>query len=465
MAIQSVYGQTPERDRILGQMPRRSIEANPVNSAAPEGDRKEAVVDTSYQGMFKLSLIEKQQEDQTFRFLNLSWPESNYTDGTVVGIFQNEKILWAEDRPISEDTDVYFDPFGRTIVLAAKDDPVVSNWILIGNYSTRNNAVTQVLKVTSGSLTYSGYTGQFLLAATSDGVFVISGLKKVPSLDEDGICGRAYINNAMFEVPDYSGALPESETQYFIRHTVAQTAESGDEDEDLSESEKEALRSEIAGYDAAISSCSENIELYQKNIADLYSQISKQTAMVSTINNKYNLLISRANQTYQAEVAKVNTQISALDPDSSDYASKKAELEQQLVELSQNLETQVAEYEDGRTSELNAVYSELSNLSSLISVQRTNIAQENAKTADAASKKNAACLKLYGVIPTSATCEIVALPPGFNTSQTDQYIYYPIGSVAVKTSNGETAIQVNQTHQAGNVQLYRMGNSCEGFPV
>ena len=463
MAIQSVYGQTPERDRILGRMPRRSIEANPVNSAAPDGGKTTSVADSDYKGMFKLSVISKQENEQTQYFLDLSWPDSNYTDETVIGIFQNEKILWAQEQQVTEDTDVYFDPFGRIVVFAAKDDPVVSNWILIGNYSTRNNAVTQVLKVTSGSLTYSGYTGQFLLAATSNGVYVVSGLQKLPS-QSDGKCGQAYINNGAFEVPNYSGALPESETRYFIRHTVAQTAESGDEDEDLAESEKEALRSEIAGYDATISSCSANIELYQKNIAGFQTQISTQTAMISTINNKYNLLISNANQTYQAEVTKVNAQISALDPNASDYASKKAELEQQLATLSKNLETQISGYENSRTSELNAVYSELSNLSSLISVQRTNIAQENAKIADATSKKNTACLKLYGVIPSSAKCEIVALPPRFNTSQTDQYIYYPIGIIAVKTSNGETTIQVIQTHQVGNVQLYRMGNSCEGFP-
>lgn len=462
MATRSVYGQTPERDRILGRMPRRSIEANPVNSAAPDGGKTTSVADSDYKGMFKLSVISKQENEQTQYFLDLSWPDSNYTDETVIGIFQNEKILWAQEQQVTEDTDVYFDPFGRIVVFAAKDDPVVSNWILIGNYSTKNNAVTQVLKVDSGSLIYSGYTGQFLLAATSNGVYVVSGLQKLPS-QSDGKCGQAYINNGAFEVPNYSGALPESETRYFIRHTVAQTAESGDEDEDLAESEKEALRSEIAGYDAAISSCSANIELYQKNIAGFQTQISTQTAMISTINNKYNLLISNANQTYQAEVTKVNAQISALDPNAPDYASKKAELEQQLATLSKNLETQITEYENSRTSELNAVYSELSNLSNLISVQRTNIAQENGKIAGATSKKNAACLKLYGVIPASAKCEIVALPPGFNTSQTDQYIYYPIGSIAVKTSNGETAIQVNQTHQVGNVQLYRMGTQCEVY--
>lgn len=463
MATQSVYGQTPERDRILGQMPRRSIAENPVNSAAPEGGKTTSVADSDYKGMFKLSVISKQENEQTQYFLDLSWPDSNYTDETVIGIFQNEKILWAQEQQVTEDTDVYFDPFGRTVVFAAKDDPVVSNWILIGNYSTRNNAVTQVLKVDSGILYYPGYVGPFTLAATANGAYVVgSSLQKLPD-EKDEYCGWAYINNTGFPVPEYSGALPQSDTYYYIRHTVAQTAESGDEDEDLTESEKEALRSEIAGYDTTISSCSSNIELYQKNIAGFQTQISTQTAMISTINNKYNLLISNANQTYQAEVTKINTQISALDPNAPDYASKKAELEQQLATLSKNLETQIAEYENSRTSEMNAVYSELSNLSSLISVQRTNIAQENGKIADATLKKNTACLKLYGVIPASAKCEIVALPPGFNTSQTDQYIYYPIGSIAVKTSNGETTIQINQTHQVGNVQLYRMGTQCEVY--
>ena len=168
MAIQSVYGQTPERDRILGRMPRRSIAENPVNSAAPDGGKTTSVADSDYKGMFKLSVISKQENEQTQYFLDLSWPDSNYTDETVIGIFQNEKILWAQEQQVTEDTDVYFDPFGRIVVFAAKDDPVVSNWILIGNYSTGNNAVTQVLKVTSGSLTYSGYTGQFLLARGID---------------------------------------------------------------------------------------------------------------------------------------------------------------------------------------------------------------------------------------------------------------------------------------------------------
>ena len=59
MAIQSVYGQTPERDRILGRMPRRSIEANPVNSAAPDGGKTTSVADSDYKGMFKLSVISK----------------------------------------------------------------------------------------------------------------------------------------------------------------------------------------------------------------------------------------------------------------------------------------------------------------------------------------------------------------------------------------------------------------------
>lgn len=444
-------------------MPRRSIEANPVNSAAPDGGKTTSVSDSDYKGMFKLSVISKQENEQTQYFLDLSWPDSNYTDETVIGIFQNEKILWAQEQQVTEDTDVYFDPFGRTVVLAAKDDPVVSNWILIGNYSTRNNAVTQVLKVTSGSLTYSGYTGQFLLTATANGAYVVYGLQKLPN-DTERFCGYAYINNVGFAVPKFSGALPESDTYYYIRHTVAQTAESGDEDPDLSESEKQALRTQIINADVTISACTANITVFQNTIADLNSQISMKTSQINGINNKYNNLITTANKTYQSEVNKVNSQIATLDPTASDYQSKKEELEQKLVDLTKNLQAQISEYETNRTKELNDVYSELDELSSAITVQRSNVLGENQKLADATASKNTACLELYGVIPATAKCEIVALPPNTNTSQTDQYIYYPIGNISIKTVDGITTVMINQTHQVGNVQLYRMGNNCEGFP-
>lgn len=432
------------------------------------GAKKVETADTGYHGMFKLEVLTKEVESSENKestqeyYLNIVWDDSNYEDQTIIGIFQNEQIRWVAEQKVTEDTDVYFDPFGRVIVLAAKDDYIFSTWILIGNYSNANHSVTQILKIESGTLNYSGYTGQFLLTATANGAYVVSGLQKLPNETERS-CGYAYINNVNFSVPKFSGALPQSDTYYYIRHTVAQTAESGDEDPDLSDSEKEQLRSQISGYDTTIATCTANIEIFEKNIAGFNSQISTKTSQITTINNKYNNLITTANKTYQSEVNKVNSQIAALDPSASDYQSKKEELEQKLVTLAKNLETQVSEYEKNRTSDLNAVYSELDELSSAITVQRSNILGENQKLATATASKNTACLKLYGAIPATAKCEIVALPPNTNTSQTDQYIYYPIGNISIKTVDGITTVTINQTHQVGNVQLYRMGTQCEVY--
>ena len=433
------------------------------------GAKKVETADTDYHGMFKLEVLTKEVESSENKestqeyYLNIVWDDSNYEDQTIIGIFQNEQIRWVAEQKVAEDIDVYFDPFARVIVLAAKDDYIFSTWILIGHYSNTNHSVTQILKIESGTLNYSGYTGPFLLTATTNGAYVISGLRKLPN-ETESFCGYAYVNNTMHSVPKFSGALPQSDTYYYVRHTVAQTVESGDEDPDLSESEKQALRTQIINADVTISACTANITVFQNNIAGFNSQISTQTAQITIINNKYNNFINTANQTYQAEVNKVNSQIAALDPLDPNYTSEKQKLEQQLVTLAKDLETKISGYETNRTNELNVVRNTIASLSNSITTQRENILSENRKLANAVDSKNTACLKLYGTIPATAKCEIVALPKYFNTSQTDQYIYYPIGNISIKTTNGITTVYINQTHLIGDVRLYRMGNECEGFP-
>lgn len=427
---------------------------------------------SDYNGMFKLELQTKKGEaiegsgevPPDEYYLNIAWPDSNYTDTTVVGIFQNEQIKWPRAEKVSNDTDVYFDPFGRRILLIEKSGHYVNKYILLGNYSSRNNAVTQVTKVTSGGLDYSGYTGSFLLSANKDGAYVTNGIRKIPMTSDNDSCGSCSINGLGCIVPAYSGAINESETGYYIRHTIAQTATTGDEDSELSEEEKQNLRDRISEYDTTIADAQANIDQYSRNIAGKYRLIDAETAKIAPVNESYNKYIKNAETIYNADISVINAEIGALNSSDPDYAEKKKVLEQEKKTRTDQYNRDIASYESQRSSELNAITEALKKQSSEIQTERNKIVSENNRISTASQMKNTACLKLYGTIPGEAKCEIVALPSGFNTSQTDQYIYFQIGTIVPYTDNGQTVYYITQTYTGGGVNMIRFGNSCAGFP-
>lgn len=430
------------------------------------GGRSDVVQDTSYTGMFGLSVVMEEETDESGEnatvdyYLDVTWKDSNYTDNTIVGQVHTSSgytdVHWLGKKKVEEDTTIYIDPFSGELKLVKNGERIFSQWVLVGNYSSRTNAVTQVLQ-TYSPVEYTGYSGQFTIEATENGVFIVSGIKKVPTAT--GQAGIAFVNNVSYSVPAYSGGLPSGNiTYYYIRHTAAEVVESGDEDEDLTDSQKQTLRDTISQCNTQITEYNTIISSYMEEIAALEKERDTQYRQITVIENDYNNSVKQEQITYEAEVNLINTQIAELDSSSDTYLADKEALEKQIVALSDQLKDNISQYQKDRDSKLELVYDKISDYNTQISSKRSSVQAEQTKVTTSTNQKNTACLTLYGVIPATSKCEIVESPITVG-GQTDQYLYFYIGKVELTT----TKVDVEQVYNAGNVSMYRVSTNCKGI--
>lgn len=412
------------------------------------GSGKAVVTDSEYQGMFKLSVVEKQEENATNYYLNVAWPESNYTDKTVVGVIDHNIVRWYDDELVVSDADVYLDPYSLKIYIVQEGDYFVSQWILLGNYSSQNHAVTQIVKTETGGLSYSGYTGQFRIKVT-DSVVNISG-------------GIVSVNNVGYDVPAYETSLPTSQSiRYYIRHTVSNTATSGDEDPDLSDSEKETLRTQIAEYDTQIESYTQTINTYNDKLNELLDDRDSFYVDLNMERASYEDIMASLAHNRDLKIASADLKINALSKDDPQYVEKMLEYEKEKTDAEEYY-LHYAEVNKNNLEEAEStLYSKIESINPEINSQRNLITNTQTLKEKVINNKNKACLQLYGIIPSESKCEIVELTDAPSSTQTDQYLYILLGMVSFPSSE-PNKISVSQVYVGGVLNYYRLGTGCEG---
>ena len=401
-----------------------------------------AAESSEYGGMFHLGIETETVDDTEKVYLTVDWPESGYADSSVVGYFDYTEVYWyqPEEMPSSEVL-VCFDPKSKTIFTVKAGNLFVSYWKVIGKYDPLTQTVSQLWRSDrpgDGTL-FSGYSGAFAIRYDKDaGTVQITG-------------GNVSVNNTNYTAADFTGSMGESSTMYYYaRHRVAQSASSGDEDPDLTEQQKQALRTTIANCDTAISTATQVISGYQSQINALVTQRNTAYSAIASANSAYNSGVTAENTRHQAVLA-------ALDPTASDYAQKVA-AENSLH--SSNLSSLAST----RSSAVSAQQTIISGLDSQIAALRGNIQTQQGIINTQTQTKNAACLQLYGVIPASAGVEIIGLPTTQNTSQTDQYLFIYLGQVsrATATVSGVSVDRgtVTQGYLGSIMAFYRISTSC-----
>lgn len=488
MADIQVYKRTPERDRILTAVPRRSHvpTGNKVQNVSTRRQAAEEVADDEYKGMFKLVLEAEDEErdddgnitkEGTY-YLSVAWPghEQDGFVGTVWFTGSHYKyVYWSGQRVnVTSNVNVYLDYYTCEIKIVKDGDTVFSSWELLGSYYQYTHKVEQMVKTTSG-LMKNEYSGQFKIEACSAGVFICSGLNYVPlESPEDLTAGIAYVNNNPYTVPVYQGGLPDGESMYyFIRHTFAVTVTSGDEDDSLSDSEKENYRN-------IINNCNTDIKTLNSEISDIYADIrdtgkerdvyiAQQSKIYSEYSEKKALETSSYNtqkNKIETSIANIQRQIDGLDPDRSDYESKLEqyknridELNEELVSLSNQYKSSIYTIDVECQREINKNEVKINNCNNSIYLNRGKVLEKQQAIATHEKRKNSACISLYGVVPGTSKCEIVALPGTKETAQTDQFVYFYIGQVRVTAEY----VSVEQVYNAGSISVYRLGNSCKGL--
>lgn len=424
------------------------------------GSGKAVVTDSEYQGMFKLSVVEKQEENATNYYLNVAWPSSFYSDtpaGLLWTILGTTRIYWTEDIKMDSDADVYIDPFAYQLKVVKEGDLTISSWILVGHYSNETHKVTQILEVSGTAAVYDGYYGQFAIHATEDKVEIVS---TDWDYKTDVYCGQAQINNITYSVEKYTSALPSETTYYYIRHTFSKSIGGEEEDTSLSDDEKLTLRTQISTTNSQITEHSKNISLYDSDLRSLEEERDAESSSIGSIHTKYDNYIYSAERSRDAEVKQVNDQIANLDSSDEHYAENLDKLNSQIVQIEKDYASQIELYETNREDEIKAVKEELNSLASQISSVSKNIKDEYNLLTSATKSNSTANLRLYGVIPSSSKCEIVELTSPVVASQTDQYLYIYIGSITIN----ENKVVITQVYQGGNISAYRLAYDCSaGF--
>lgn len=420
------------------------------------GSGKAVVTDSEYQGMFKLSVVEKQEENATNYYLNVAWPGSYYSD-TPAGLLGTTRIYWTEDIKMDSDADVYIDPFAYQLKVVREGDLTISSWILVGHYSNETHKVTQILEVSGTTAVYDGYSGQFAIHATEDRVEIVSEDHQDSAIDP--YCGQAQINNITYSVEKYTSALPSETTYYYIRHTFSKSIGGEEEDTSLSDDEKLTLRTQISTTNSQISEYSKNISLYTSNLRSLEKEQYFESSSIGSIYIKYDNYINSAERSRDAEVKQVNDRIANLDSSDEHYAENLDKLNSQIVQIEKDYASQIELHETNRENEIKAVKEKLSSLGSQISSVSKNIKDEYNLLTSATNSNTAANLRLYGAIPNSAKCEIVELTSPVVASQTDQYLYIFIGAVRIEPNK----VSINQVYRGGGISAYRLGSNCEGL--
>lgn len=435
-------------------------------------------------------------------YLNVDWPESGSSDQTLVGNFNNTPIYWTERQAIPEGgAMIAFDPHTREILLVKAGDVFVSNWKVIATYNATLKSVTQNWRNDrlGDGLLFDGYDGNFVMAYDrgSGTIQILPSIYGQNTVIGTTIAGNVSVNNTNYRVPSYSVAAATSYTFFYIRHQVAQSASSGDEDPDLTEEQKEALRTTIANCDTAITTANQAINQYlqqitalQTELAVAYKAISNaygtRDSALTTERNRHTTAVNAENADYEQKVASENQlhadNLAQLDPTASDYQSKvAAENTRHNTELQQLLTDHNAEIAAENTTNttnintinaaLNTALSEqntiISGLNSQIATLRGNIRTQQQTISEQTQTKNEACLQLYGVIPSSAGAEIIGLPNTQGTAQTDQYLFIYIGHVSRATETVSSVsvdrITINQAYLGSIMAFYRMDTTCGGL--
>lgn len=413
---------------------------------------------TEYGGMLHL-IVEKETSSDTEKvYLTMDWPESGSSDATLVGTFNNTAIHWASRVEVTADTLVVFDPVDRTVFCVTAGQNFSSNWTVIGKYTASSKTVSQLWRSDrpASGLLFDGYADNFSIGFDRNaGTIRIKNAIYNPS-DVPGTssAGQVSVNNTYYSVPSYSGAAPSGGTMYYyVRHRVGQTATSGDEDPDLTEEQKQALRTTIANCDSAISTANAAISQYNQTISSLVTQRTTAYNAISAAYTAYNNGVTAENSRHDAA-------LKALDPAASDYNAKVA-AENTLH--SNNL----ASLASTRDSAISAQQTIISGLDTQITTARSGIASQQSTINTQTQTKNTACLQLYGVIPASAGCEIVTLPSSTSVAQTDQYLYIYLGSVQRSTSSVQSVstdyITISQGYLGSIMAFYRMDSTCGGL--
>ena len=402
-----------------------------------------------YRGMLRLGIETEtsgEGERQTEKvYLTVDWPESNAVDETLVGMYENTEVHWAQREEMTGAALlVVFDPYSKTIFTVKAGELFVDYWKIIGKYDPQTKTVSQLWRsdrLDYGLLFY-GYSGDFAIRYDKD-----AGTVKIAG-------GIVSVNNTNYTASDFTGSMGECSTMYYyVRHRVAQSASSGDEDPDLTEQQKQSLRTTIANCDTAINTATQAISGYQSQINALVTQRTAAYTAISAANTAYNNGVTAENSRHESA-------LDALDPTASDYAQKVA-AENALH--SSNL----ASLASTRSSTVSAQQTIISGLDSQIATLRGNILTQQQTISTQTQTKNAACLQLYGVIPASAGVEIIGLPNSQGTAQTDQYLYIFLGRISRLNSTPSGVlvdrVEINQAYQGSIMAFYRIDTTCAGL--
>ena len=253
--------------RVVGTPQKFDLTVAPkVNSRRLPSYADDVETKSDYTGMFRLSVVTETVNDAIKYYLDIDWQESGSSDKTLVGMFENTEVHWAQREEMTGAALlVVFDPKSKTIFTVKAGELFVLYWKVIGKYDPLTKTVSQVWRSDrpgDGTL-FSGYSGAFAIRYDKDaGTVQISG-------------GNISVNNINYTAADFTGSMGESSTMYYyVRHQVGQSASSGDEDPDLTEQQKAALRTTIANCDTAISTANQAISGYTQNITALENQRS-----------------------------------------------------------------------------------------------------------------------------------------------------------------------------------------------
>lgn len=361
--------------KLIGQYKK---DAGSVSQLWREDRANDGALYSGYTGMLHVFLDVEVTTDSSGNvisetlYLNVDWPESGSRDQTLVGNFNNRAIYWYARQAVPEGGGmIAFDPHTREILMVKAGDVFVSNWKTIATYNATTKSVNQSWRNDrpGSGLLFDGYDGNFVMAYDrgSGTIQILPSIYGLNTVIGTTIAGGVSVNNFNYSVPSYSG-VATNDTYFYIRHRVAQSAFSGDEDPDLSEDQKQALRTQIANCDTAISTANQAINQYLQQITALQTQRTAAYNAISTANSTYNSGVSTEN----------NRHTSAVNAENADY-NQKVSAEDTLN--NNNLATLQSTYYAGVASENTTHVNNLNNLDPTASDYDQKVAAENARHA------------------------------------------------------------------------------------
>ena len=303
---------------------------------------------------------------------NLGWGYTDWNIRDVVGYIDDHAVRWPGRVEI--DQTVYFliayDPVAGMIKTVRENEIWVSNWRYLGYFDPASCTVFSNGVQYSHYDESSGYHGNFTICYDTDGG-TVKVQDRLWSSGQITNAGNISVNNVNYPVSAFSGALGGASTMYYYaRHRVAQTATSGDEDPDLTEQQKQALRTQIANCDSAIATAQQAINGYTQEISSLMNQ---RTVAYNAISNAYS-------SQYSALESEDERHISALNAENRDY-DQKTKSENTLNQ--NNLTTLKSTYDAGVAAENTTHVNNLNNLDPDASDYAQKVEAENARHTEA----------------------------------------------------------------------------------